>query len=324
MMTSPRWDHVCVTLPDGRVLLAGGKTTISGKTGKAAKSTELFDPKTGAFSPGPDMNMPRADFTATTLRDGRVLLAGGRSAQVFDPASSTFTMAVTLRVSRSAHRAIGIGGGKVLLIGGEGAQAGRSVELVDVLARQSKLLSARPAVGVNDHSAAMLDDGRVLLAVGQTSGGQTTDTICVLQTDAGWQTDSRGDQLAETLPYSGGCSDMACEAFGPLVILAGGEADNNKGDTICPKAFLFDARANRFVASANTVTPHDDLAWCVLKPTVGGFDRMMLIGGLSPEPTFGEVPHFACERLILLPDSALPPPGEIARIGLGASLPRRP
>lgn len=79
-MTLPRHKHAAALLPDGRIMIVGGSDRRDWR-GKYS-STEIYDPHTGEFSPGPHMR--RARFK---LRDavaafplspsGAVLVAGG-------------------------------------------------------------------------------------------------------------------------------------------------------------------------------------------------------------------------------------------------------
>jgi hypothetical protein len=80
-MAIQRQEHTATLLPDGRVLIAGGfiGVDLAAKTAKETQTAELFDPKTGKFSPGGMMTTARMDQTATLLADGRVLVAGGIS-----------------------------------------------------------------------------------------------------------------------------------------------------------------------------------------------------------------------------------------------------
>ncbi len=64
-------------LPDGRVLIAGGQT--GGAWGPRTATTELYDPTSGAFTPGPQMNFSRFKLkkAVVPLDDGKILIAGG-------------------------------------------------------------------------------------------------------------------------------------------------------------------------------------------------------------------------------------------------------
>src|ERR1035437_4646606 len=88
-------------LLDGRVLIVGGDVPTGNGAGAAAYA-ELYDPKTGKFSSTGPMATAREWFTATLLRDGRVLIAGGdnidsggglASAEILHPQTGKFTAA---------------------------------------------------------------------------------------------------------------------------------------------------------------------------------------------------------------------------------------
>ena len=70
-MLMPRSQHTATLLPNGRVLLAGGRESGLGAT------AEIYDPVTGTFTQTGPMTTSRARHTACLLPDGRVLIAGG-------------------------------------------------------------------------------------------------------------------------------------------------------------------------------------------------------------------------------------------------------
>jgi hypothetical protein len=84
-------------------------------------STEVFDPRTGAFVPGPTMTEPRYKSTggALLLGDGRVLVAsGGVSAEVVDVADGTAVTVRRFAGRRSFATVSPLGDGDVLVLGG--------------------------------------------------------------------------------------------------------------------------------------------------------------------------------------------------------------
>lgn len=121
------------------------------------------------------MRVARMAHTATTLRDGRVLVAGGfteeahaaLSAEAYDPVTERFTLLPELRTLRHSHTATVLRDGRVLLVGGYGA-GGRPIlaaELFDPVTNTftpTGTLGAARAV----HTAVALDDWTVLVAGG--------------------------------------------------------------------------------------------------------------------------------------------------------------
>jgi hypothetical protein len=103
----PRFGHAAAALPDGRVLITGGGDTDDATPESFTRSAELYDPASGTFSPTGDMVSGHMFHTATTLPDGRILLAGFdeatmsslsggatgdllSTAEIYDPATGTF------------------------------------------------------------------------------------------------------------------------------------------------------------------------------------------------------------------------------------------
>ena len=77
-MANPRSGHSLTLLSDGRVLAAGGMDGTRGFRETVVHSTtEVFDPSTNSWSPGPDLSEPRSHHSATLFPDGRVFLVGG-------------------------------------------------------------------------------------------------------------------------------------------------------------------------------------------------------------------------------------------------------
>jgi hypothetical protein len=81
--------QAAVLLSNGQVLVAGGQSSDT----EFLTSAELFNPATSLFSQTGKMVNVQSGGSATTLENGIVLIAGGRSnpANLYDPASGTFS-----------------------------------------------------------------------------------------------------------------------------------------------------------------------------------------------------------------------------------------
>jgi Galactose oxidase, central domain/Kelch motif len=177
-MTTRRAAHTATSLPDGRILVAGGF-----ENGSSLASTEVFDPTTEAFTPATNMTVTRAGHTATLLSNGKVLIAGGyngsylANAELYDPATNSFTPASAMNTARSGHVATVLPNGKVLLAGGVGtgwtflASAELYDPVTNTFTKTGDMLAARES-----HTATLLGNGRVLIAGGHR-GRRPSNTI---------------------------------------------------------------------------------------------------------------------------------------------------
>ena len=76
-MTAPRKYQTATLLPSGKVLVVGGENEDSTGGIDLLTSAELYDPAAGTFTATGSTTTTRTLHTATLLRDGTVLIAGG-------------------------------------------------------------------------------------------------------------------------------------------------------------------------------------------------------------------------------------------------------
>jgi hypothetical protein len=94
-MLEGRMFHTATLLPGGKVLVVGGTDSVI-DGGVILASGELYDPATGSWTATISMQVARGGYTATLLRDGTVLVAGGNgisgylaSTELYDPGTGS-------------------------------------------------------------------------------------------------------------------------------------------------------------------------------------------------------------------------------------------
>jgi len=138
LMHAARGYHTATRLPDGRVIVTGGDwRTCDGGDGcldGLLMTTDIFDPRTDAWSEGPPLRAPHESYTAALLRDGSLLLVGGTRNNRGTPYFTTllgevdalpsrgaaWTSAPSLGTPRVGHTVTVLADGSVLVVGGYG------------------------------------------------------------------------------------------------------------------------------------------------------------------------------------------------------------
>lgn len=313
-MQIARASHSSTLLPSGKVLIAGGFSGSGGES-NPYRSTELYDPRTGSFQAAGNMTIGRSSHTATLLKNGKVLIAGGwtgryydrRAAELYDPATGTFTPTGNMVLERAGSTAALLPDGRVLVAGGDdrSENALASAEIYDpakgAFTRTGDMLEPR-----GGFTATALRNGKVLI-VGGSSGhypnqniyrsAELYDPATGKFTSAGQMTVPRHKHAAVLLPSG-------------KVLVVGG-SDNRDWHGEYSSAEIYDPASGTFAATGGMSATRFKLPYAVVLLANG---KVLVAGGGSfaevydetkgsfskVEGTLGAARFFA--SAILLPD----------------------
>jgi len=244
-MATARTGHTATLLAGGRVLVTGGneKTAV----GPTLPGAEIFDPHARRATAAPDTSKPRAQFTATLLRGGMVLVTGGiyappsrlarSSAELYDPSSATWTPTGNMDQARASQTATLLPDGRVLVVGGfnsTGLLA--SAEIYDprsgLWAATGHLHMARAY-----HTATLLSDGSVLVVGGLGQAGTALPSAEVY-------TPRTGTWHLTGAMSAGRASQTATLLADSRVLVAGGVS--GKADRVLDSTEIYDPRRGRW------------------------------------------------------------------------------
>ncbi|MGC4065145.1 MAG: kelch repeat-containing protein [Polyangiaceae bacterium] len=239
-----RAEGTATLLLNGLVLLAGGRYDID----PARKTLELFNAAAGANGTFallyPTMAQPRVYQTATLLRNGKVLIAGGctdtaddpclvtNSADLYDPTtggSGSIVATGPLVAGRANHRAALLGSGQVLIVGGTDSSGAHviSPELYDPSIGTNGTFSTLGATMMtrSPHAVAALRTGEVLIAGGKTASGAKMSTAEIYNPATG--------KFSPTAPLnSPDLLVLMASLPNGMVLLVGGET--TRAELYCP------------------------------------------------------------------------------------------
>jgi len=120
MPGNPRTAFSQVLLVDGRVMVLGGTGSRYVGCNSCLNASYILDARQEKWTPGPLLNYPRADATATLLPDGNVLVAGGwtpeqdwgtqgsKTAELWNARTNRFITAPPMLTTTAMHRAVRI------------------------------------------------------------------------------------------------------------------------------------------------------------------------------------------------------------------------
>ncbi|MFE3505771.1 Kelch repeat-containing protein [Kitasatospora sp. NPDC059160] len=212
-MNQARWGHSAVLLPNNLVLVAGGSAVRDGRTTRALRSAELYDPAATTdatrWTTVGDMTDARSGHPAAVLKDGKVLVVGGTApvgtdldpalafCELYDPDHKAWTPTGNLLHPRALHQATALSDTTVLVTGGRAPGAGddggfdplsrRTAEKYDLATGAWTAAKDMPA-GRARHRAVALGPGRVLVAGGTGGDADEAGYRSVLRYDAGTDT----------------------------------------------------------------------------------------------------------------------------------------
>jgi hypothetical protein len=229
-MLEARAVHEAVLLAHGRVLVTGGGSGGLGHT--ALASSEIYDPATGAWTATAALFEARVRHTATVLRDGRVLVAGGfpgsggvspvddtiATAELFDPAAGAWTPTGPMHQGRGRHTATLLGDGTVLVTRlGRLGSAERYDPTSGTWATTGDLASVRFVP-----TATLLEDGTVLVAGGY---GEDPDGDVAARSGERYHPDSGTWTAAGTMEAARTGHTATRLADGTVLVAGGAAAD---------------------------------------------------------------------------------------------------
>jgi large repetitive protein len=248
------------------------------------------------FSPAGNLGTARLQHTANLLPNGKVLIAGGGygpdtsdgywvadQAELFDPATGAFNSAG--QISRDGHTATLLQTGDVLLTGGEIGWSGYFPivsQTAEVRISSSGLSqpTGSMAFGREEHAAALLKDGRVLITGGVIPAGISWQAVAEAEI---YDPVSRTFAPVGSMHVARAFHTATLLSNGKVLIAGGGYGNESNGRT----AEIFDPSTGSFTVTGSMFADHGYGA-AILLPS----GKVLMTGGSTItelyDPTTGK------------------------------------
>ena len=288
-MTKAREGQAAVRLDDGRVLIMGGTVPFTGECAMACippatASVEIYDARTGKFSPNGSLAQPRAGGQALLLNDGRVLVSGGNgqygdwlsTIEIYNPARRT---SVVVKPPADMQKlpidptVVLLADGRVLIAGGSYDDDSTTSKVTLIFDPASGGFSNGPLMVEprQGATATLLDDGRVLIVAGdyyQGNYGYANNNAELI--------DPSHPLSQSTLLVSQDPVTPTLLSDGRVLVTGGGPYDSGANCITPVVSEVFDPRTEKFTPVGPMNTPRRGSA--AIKIQDG---RVLLFGGVD-------------------------------------------
>jgi len=213
--------HSAALLPDGRVLVAGGRTCNQAPPAVCnftfvTTSAEIYDPATNTWTPTANMNVPRHTTNAARLPDGRILIPNGfwgqgdprREGEWYDPATGAWTLTELTETTHARQGAIELSDGKVVIAAG--FTGGVISEVFDPVTNTWTRVGNVAQARFNFFFTG-LPNGRALIAGGQVPPSLTRTSEVYDPTTGTWRSGG-------TMPSTHGSSSSLSNSYKAVLI----------------------------------------------------------------------------------------------------------
>jgi uncharacterized repeat protein (TIGR03803 family) len=185
-----RWGHAAMLLPNGLLLIAGGRIandyTPPGNHANT-NSCELYNPATGSSTLTGYLTYSHFAGISVLLNNGLELLAGGENngqfpisgAELYDSGSGTWANTGSMNHIRESFAASLLPDGRVLVVGGYDGSGPGDLSSTEIYSPNTGVWTNAAPMGypADSQTATLLPNGKVLVTGGSFNGNTLTNAI---------------------------------------------------------------------------------------------------------------------------------------------------